>query len=393
MSSLISEQGRSRRAAESSPIDGYLEAGAARARSLSNRGPIRFDAHGRLDSTIVEAYEKTGFYVFENVLEEQELSELDADLAHLLDRAPAHEGSRVDEQGRPAVGKGGHPLFLWARPLSDPWGGTTLLNGRHPVRMEEPTADTNLPEKTIFLMIGLFEEMDSALRLSAHPKMLRVAESLNGSDFVPYNDTLFLKEPGVGASVAWHQDGTTHWESGEWHPDIHGFNFMAQLCRTTPANALWVVPGSHKEGRIDIPARVAANAGSTQLPDAVPMLCERGDIAVCNRQCLHASFANASPDRRATFVWGFFGRDAVLDVEVDVPATRAGEPPRRRRYSADTIRERCRIVQLAIDARRQHWSEEQPFRYAPCADEADRRWSAESRKTALHRYAEGSIFI
>jgi ectoine hydroxylase-related dioxygenase (phytanoyl-CoA dioxygenase family) len=393
MGNLTSEHDDSHSAAESSSIEDYFDAGAARAHSLSNRGPVRFDAQGRLDSAIVEAYETTGFYVFENVLEEQELSELDADLANLLDRAPAREGSLVDVQGRPALGDGGHPLFLWARPLSDPWGGTTLLNGRHPVRMEEPLADTNVPEKTIFLMIGLFEEMDSALRLSAHPKMLRVAESLNGSDFVPYNDTIFLKEPGVGASVAWHQDGTTHWESSEWHPNIHGFNFMAQLCRTTPANGLWVVPGSHKQGHIDIPTRVAANGGSTRLPDAVPMLCERGDVAICNRQCLHASFANASPDRRATFVWGFFRRDAVLDVEVDVPATRDGEAPRRRRYSTDTIRERCQLVQLAIDARRQHRSEEQPFRYTPLADEEDRQWSPESRKAALRRYAAGSIFI
>ena len=205
--------------------------------------------------------------------------------------------------------------------------------------------------------------------------------------------TIFLKEPGVGASVAWHQDGTTHWESPDWHPDIHGFNFMAQLCRTTPANGLWVVPGSHKEGHIDIPKRVAANGGSTRLPDAVPMLCERGDVAVCNRQCLHASFANASPDRRATFVWGFFPRDAVLDVEVDLPTARAGDSPRRRRYSADTIRERCELVQLSIDARKARRPKEDPFRYAPCADAPDKHWTSESRQAALRRYAEGFIFV
>jgi len=285
---------------------------------------------------------------------------------------------------------------LWARSLSDPWGGTKLLNGRHPVRMEELSADfanDDVSAKSIFLMIGLFEQMPSALRLSAHPDMLRLAESLNGPDFVPYNDTIFLKEPGVGAAVAWHQDGTTHWANRDWDPDIHGFNFMAQLCRTTPANGLWVVPESHKEGRIDIPARVAANGGSTRLPDAVPMLCERGDVAVCNRQCLHGSFANASPDRRVTFVWGFFRRDAVLDVEVDLPATRPGAPVRRRRYTAELIRERSRLVQLAIDARRANRPEEALFSYAPFVDEAPLDRSSESLKAELSRYAEGYIFI
>ena len=383
-------------AAGTEPIEAYFEDGGKRALSLGNRGPLRFDAQGRLDPAIREAYDRTGFFVFEGVVDEAELAELDADLVRLLERAPADEGSKLDAKGRPAAGLGGQPQFLWARSLSDPWGGTELLNGRHPVRMEELSADpaqADAAAKSIFLIIGLFEQMPSALRLSAHPDVLRVAESLHGPDFVPYNDTIFLKEPDVGAAVAWHQDGTTHWANRDWDPDIHGCNFMAQLCRTTPANALWVVPGSHREGRIDIPARVAANRGSTRLPDAVPMLCERGDVAVCNRQCLHGSFANASPDRRATFVWGFFRRDAVLDVEVDLPATREGAPTRRRRYTAESIRERSRLVQLAIEARSAHRGGEAPFSYAPFEGEAPLDPTLESLAAALSRYAEGYIFI
>jgi hypothetical protein len=44
----------------------------------------------------------------------------------------------------------------------------------------------------------------------------------------------------------------------------------------------------------------------------------------------------------------------VLDVEVELPATREGERPARRRYTEDAIRQRARLVQMAIDARRQH---------------------------------------
>ena len=380
------------RAGDAEPIETYFVAGEERAKALGNRGPVRFDAAGRLAPEIRDAIEETGFYVFEGVIDPAELAELDDDLADLLSRAPSEEGSDVDSKGRTAAGRTGQPQFLWAPALSDPWGGTKLLNGRHPVQMEALTGSGGEPSKAVFLLIGLFEQMPSALRLSATPDMLRVAESLNGPDFVPYNDTIFLKDPGMGAAIAWHQDGTTHWDTPDWDPDIHGFNFMAQLCRTTAANGLWVVPGSHREGRIDIPARVAANGDSTRLPDAVPMLCERGDIAVCNRQCLHGSFANASPDRRVTFVWGFFRRDAVLDVEVDLPAVRPGAPPRRRRYTAEAIRERGELVQLAIDSRRAHRPEETAYRYAPCADASpDRagRWS----EAELARYAEGFIFI
>jgi len=374
-------------------IESYFDGGAHRARALGNRGPLRLDAAGRLDPKILDGYRTLGFYVFEDVIDADELGELDRDLTALLDRTPLTEGAAVDRHGRAVGDAAGMPELLWARPLSDPWGGTKLLNGRHPVRMEEPQSGAEAPEKTIFLMLGLFEAMDSALRLSAHPDLLRVAATLNGSDFVPYNDSIFLKEPGIGASIAWHQDGTTHWDRPSWDADVHGFNFMAQLCRTTPGNALWVVPGSHCEGHIDIPARVAANGGSTQLPDAVPMLCERGDVAICNRQCLHGSFANTSPYRRVTFVWGFFRKDAVLGVEVPMPTVRPGETPRLRRYTEEAIRERSLLVQLAIDARRQHRPDEEPFRHSACEDESRRSWDEAARKAALRGYRNGTIFL
>ena len=371
----------------------YWEEGAERARALENRGPLRWDEAGRLHPEIREAYDRTGFYVFDRVVDAEELSEFDRDLEALLERGPADEDSPVDRSGKPAIGRDGSPVFLWAEALSDPWGGTELLNGRHPVAMDGPSGSSPPPAKSVFLILNLFEEMPSALRLSAHPQLLRVAESLNGPDFVPYNDTIFLKEPGLGAAVAWHQDGTTHWDRSDWHSDIHGFNFMAQLCPTTAANALWVVPSSHREGRIDIPSRVADNDGSTRLPDAVPMLCERGDVVVCNRQCLHGSFANASRDRRASFVWGFFRRDAVLDVEVEVPATRPGQETGRRRHTEASIQSRARIVGLAIEARKIHRPTEDAYSYAALPLEPRDADSMASIQSALRRYSDGTIFI
>lgn len=372
-------------------LDAYFDAGEARARALGNRGPLRFDEQGRLASEILDAYHEVGFYVFEGAIDAEEMAELEGGLADLLERTPATEGASVDRKGRPL--EPGLPSLQWARPLSDPWGGTKLLNGRHPVAMDQPEAAADAPEKAIFLLLGLFESMPSALRLSAHPDMLRVADSLHGADFVPYNDSIFLKEAGLGAAVAWHQDGTTHWENPDWDPDIHGANFMAQLARTTAANGLWVLPGSHRLGHIDIPKLVAEHGGSTLLPDAVPMLCERGDVAVCNRQCLHGSFANASPDPRITFVWGFFRHDAVLGAEVDMPATRPDQPPERRCYTEDDIHERAELVQLAIDARAAHRPDEAPYAYGPGASAAGRHADDAARSEALRGYRNGTIFV
>ena len=52
-----------------------------------------------------------------------------------------------------------------------------------------------------------------------------------------------------------------------------------------------------------------------------------------------------------------------------MPTVRPGETPRLRRYTEEAIRERSLLVQLAIDARRQHRPDEEPFHYAPCEAE------------------------
>ena len=83
------------------PMEAYFEAGEARANSLGNRGPLRFDERGQLDPSILEAYRRTGFYVFEGVVDDDELAELHADFANLLDRTPASEGDATDRKGRP----------------------------------------------------------------------------------------------------------------------------------------------------------------------------------------------------------------------------------------------------------------------------------------------------
>ena len=96
--------------------------------------------------------------------------------------------------------------------------------------MAEPTAASDAPEYTVHLIFGMCMLMPEALRLYGHPGLLAVAASINGDDFVPYNDAIFVKKPGQGASVGWHQDGATT-DSLVWHADIHGFNLQVQHMR------------------------------------------------------------------------------------------------------------------------------------------------------------------
>ena len=149
--------------------------------------------------------------------------------------------------------------------------------------MTEYEAPADAPAEVLVNVIGPLQFMDSFLRLYGHPRLLAVAEQINGPDFVPFREGLWVKEAGLGPSTAWHQDGTTHWDDPALDAGSHGFNFMAQLYPTTPENGLWLVPGSHCEGKIDIKARIAANGGSDRLPGAVPMVCRPGDVALVNR--------------------------------------------------------------------------------------------------------------
>ena len=365
----------------------YSRAGEARARALGNRGPIRFTPDGKLDPAIVEAYWTHGFYVLQGVVGPEELAELRAGVERTLDRAPVAPDARLDRHGRPALGEGIlKPPYRWAKPLSDPLGGTDKFNGRHPSQMVQPTLAAGAPELTIERLDGNLHLMDECLRLYGHPGLLAVAAAILGDDFVPYNEVAFIKEPGLGPSVAWHRDGMTHWTSPDWDMGAHGFNFMTQLYPSTAGNGVWVIPGTHRDKTADI-RKLMADAGSDRLPTAVPLLCDGGDTIVTNRQLVHGSFANSSPDRRVTLNAGFFPRKRVLGVTAKrlhgVVET----------FDEARIVERSRLIQLGIDARRQRFPQEKAYVYGPLAAEEDaNRWN-DAARARLKNYNQLDMFI
>lgn len=366
--------------ADEAAMQQYQAEGLARAMALGNRGPIRFIGNGALHPDIVEAYWRCGFYVFEGVLKPDELADIEADVNDMRSRFPAQQGLTVDAQGRPALGAESRaPNLFWAKPLGDPFGGTSAAAGRHPVKMSEPKAGANAPDEIVYLMLGTLQHSDALLRVYGHPDILGVAAAINGRDFVPFNEALFLKEPGLGASVAWHRDGVTHWDAPDWDQGTHGFNFMAQLYGCTPANGVWVLPGTHKLNKVDI-AAMYAEAGSDRLPDAVPMVCAPGDVVISNRQVVHGSFANTSPDWRVTVNFGFHRRGSVLDVMA------GGIHNERAVYDDARITRRARMIGYGIDARSQRFPDEQPFVYQPHAESgATWAWNDEARAT-VHDY-------
>ena len=361
---------------DESAMGDYRAAGEKRAVALGNRGPIRFDAAGNLDRGILDSYSRCGFYVFEGVLRAEELEDIERDVADVLERAPVERGSTVDRKGREALGVGCEARTLsWVRPLTDPFGGTDKAHGRYPAKMNEPEPPDGAPEYVMQVLLGSLQFSEACLRVYGHPQLLAVAESINGPDFTPFNEAVWIKHPGLGGPVPWHQDGWTHWDSSDLDGGTHGFNFMGQLYGCNAVNGLWVVPGSHRHGKVDIQAMVAAS-GSDRLPDAVPLLCSPGDVAITNRQVIHGSFANTSPDVRVTINFGFHRRKSVLGVEsggVHNPVAV---------YDDDYIRERSRLIMYAISARRQRFPDESPYVYKPFAgQESSYRWSPDLQPT------------
>jgi hypothetical protein len=356
-------------------MQAYLREGEARAYALGNRGPIRYTDDGRVHPEILDAYWRCGFYVLEGVLPKAELAEIEADIReNVLERLPVRRDATHDARGRPAIGVDhAAPTLFWSKPLADPFGGTDLANGRHPVRMHEPRAAADAPEEIVYLILGPLQFSEAHLRVYGHPGLLSVAAAVNGDDFVPFNEALFIKAPGLGASVSWHRDGVTHWDSPDWDEGTHGFNFMAQLYGCTPANGVWVVPGSHTRRHVDIRAMCAA-AGSDRLPEAVPIVCAPGDVAITNRQAVHGSFANTSPDWRITLNLGFHRRRSVLGV------TGGGIHAAPAVFDDTRIRDRARMIGYGIDARRQRYPHETPFVYRPHADAGESyRWDDAAR--------------
>jgi len=367
--------------AEEEAMRRYLEVGTNRALALDNRGPIRYSDDGRVHPDILESYWHHGFYVFTGVFGREELDDIERDFKDVMARLPVHKDADVDAQGRPALGTGcTSKVLYWSKPLGDPFGGTAYGKGRHPVKMFEPAAAKDAPDDIVYLIIGSLQFSRAALRAYGHPDLLAVSAAVNGDDFVPYTDVFFIKAPGLGASVAWHQDGVTHWDAPDWHQGSHGFNWMGQLYGCTAANGVWVVPGSHKQGKVDIKAMVA-EAGTERLPQAVPMVCDPGDAIISNRQLLHGSFANTSKDWRVTLNMGCLPRAAVLDV------AGGGIVTGTQVYDAAHIEERSKAIGLAIAARQHRFPDEAPYQYKPFIDAGKSFVWNDSMLSELHDYS------
>jgi ectoine hydroxylase-related dioxygenase (phytanoyl-CoA dioxygenase family) len=133
-------------------------------------------------------------------------------------------------------------------------------------------------------------------------------------------------------------------------------------------------------GKLDIKTMVQAN-GSEYLPDAIPLTCEPGDVTIVNRQLLHGSFVNTSPNLRVSLTFGFHRRQAVLGARGALSQA-AGEV-----YEEQRIFERACVIPVAIDARSQFYPSQSPFDYLPFAGLTDKYgYNDETKASVIQDY-------
>ena len=140
-----------------------------------------------------------------------------------------------------------------------------------------------------------------------HPKVLDAVEGIIGPNILCWSSNFFLKNPGDGKRVSWHQD-VTYW--GVEPTDI--VTAWVALSPSTPeAGCMRVVPGSHHQdiaehvdtfSEDNLLSRGQEIAVEVKDEDAVDIVLAPGEMSLHHTKIFHGSESNRSGDRRIGFV-------------------------------------------------------------------------------------------
>jgi ectoine hydroxylase len=153
-----------------------------------------------------------------------------------------------------------------------------------------------------------------------HPRLVRPAQQLLGSEFHIYQSRLSIKPAAVGAAQpsgwVWHQDFST-WHRHDGMPEPRALVTFTFLDDVTAANApVLVIPRSHHQGMLgtmmeDAEAPSDGYQAVEVKPELVREMAQRGGVTaltgpvgtVAFMHCtvVHASAENIAPLRRALF--------------------------------------------------------------------------------------------
>ncbi|GAB5449369.1 phytanoyl-CoA dioxygenase family protein [Gymnodinialimonas sp.] len=139
--------------------------------------------------------------------------------------------------------------------------------------------------------------------LARTPAILDAVESLLGPNLLVWSVELFIKEPGDGTVVSWHQD-LTYWGMGETDEEVTAWVALSDV--SVEAGCMRFIPGSHTGAIVDhkdtfsndnLLSRGQEIAGVDESA-AVPGPLRPGEMSLHHGRCFHASAPNRSDDRR-----------------------------------------------------------------------------------------------
>ena len=145
-----------------------------------------------------------------------------------------------------------------------------------------------------------FTWVDELIR---HPRILDAVEDILGPDLLAWNTHWFIKEPGDGRYVGWHQDVTY------WHlePDEAVTAWIALSPATVESGAMRMVPGTHEREVVPHTDTWRTGAMLTRGQEiavevdeeaAIDVELRAGEMSLHHHKIFHASGANRAQDRR-----------------------------------------------------------------------------------------------
>lgn len=156
---------------------------------------------------------------------------------------------------------------------------------------------TAVDERVLWRVDNLDEHLPQVAALKSCAFVHNAMQALLGDEILQYNEAYVTKPPRIGQTVHWHQDPSFKVKKA---PDPIATCDVYLDYADEENGCLWVIPGSHKHGVIDVAPLVEKHG--FDLPGAIPVRMSPGDVAFHDNGTLHGSKENKS-DRYRRIVY------------------------------------------------------------------------------------------